>query len=130
MSSTLDAPNSEEAFNIRVGYIKPETREIARNELRETDEIKSAAIQELRQLLADNDDLCYRNDDEFLLIFLRACHFYPSSALDKVRVLRPKYQWLLPLCKRICSKPFYVTVFRVILLRVQCLFSVTMFRMV
>lgn len=85
MSTSSDTPNSEEAFNIRVGYVRPETKEIARNELREIEEIKSSAIEELRQLLANSDDLHYRNDDEFLLIFLRACHFYPSSALEKVR---------------------------------------------
>lgn len=85
MSTSSDIPNNEEAFNIRVGYVRSETKEIARNELREIEEIKASAIKELRQLLADSDDLHYRNDDEFLLIFLRACHFYPSSALEKVR---------------------------------------------
>lgn len=39
--------NSEEAFNIRTGFVKPETLEIAKNELRETPEIKEAAIKEV-----------------------------------------------------------------------------------
>lgn len=82
--SISETANSEEAFNIRVGFVKPETLEIASNELRETADVKAAAIKELRQLLANSDDLHYRDDDEFLLIFLRACHFYPSSALEKV----------------------------------------------
>ncbi|XP_039952757.1 clavesin-1 [Bactrocera neohumeralis] len=77
--------NSEEAFNIRIGYLKPETVEIAKNELRETPEVKEAAIKELRELLHAATDINYKDDDEFLVIFLRACHFYPQSALEKMR---------------------------------------------
>lgn len=77
--------NSEEAFNIRVGYVRPETMEVAKNELRETPEVKEAAIKELRQLLNSCTDIRYRDDDDFLVIFLRACHYYPQSALEKVR---------------------------------------------
>lgn len=76
--------NSEEAFNIRVGYYKPETMEIAKNELRETPEIREAAIKELRELVQSCSEIRYRDDDEFLIIFLRACHFYPKSAFEKV----------------------------------------------
>lgn len=76
--------NSEEAFNIRVGYFKPDTMEIAKTELRETPEIREAAIKELRDLLQSCSEICYRDDDEFLIIFLRACHFYPKSAFEKV----------------------------------------------
>lgn len=77
--------NSDPAFNIRNGYTAPESWEIARNELRETPEIREEAIKELRELLHAADDLKYRDDDEFLLIFLRACHFYPQSALEKMK---------------------------------------------
>lgn len=76
--------NSEEAFNIRAGYLKPETMEIAKNELRECNEIKESAIRELRELLQNCPDIYYRDDDDFLIIFLRACHFYPESAFEKV----------------------------------------------
>lgn len=76
--------NSEEAFNIRVGYYKPETMEIAKNELRETPEVKEAAIKELRVLLNSCTEIRYKDDDEFLTIFLRACHYYPQSAFEKV----------------------------------------------
>ncbi|TMW54885.1 hypothetical protein DOY81_000118 [Sarcophaga bullata] len=77
--------NSEEAFNIRVGYFKPDTMEIAKNELRETPEIREAAIKELRELLQSCSEIRYRDDDEFLIIFLRACHFYPKSAFEKMK---------------------------------------------
>lgn len=77
--------NSNEAFNIRVGYTNPETVEVAKRELRETPEVKEAAVKELRELLHASKDINYKDDDEFLVIFLRACHFYPQSALDKVR---------------------------------------------
>ncbi|XP_055375738.1 clavesin-1 [Condylostylus longicornis] len=77
--------NSEECFNLRIGYLRPETVELAKNELRETPEVKQAAIEELRQLLHEATDLHYRDDDEFLTIWLRACHFYPKSAIEKMR---------------------------------------------
>lgn len=74
-----------EAFNIRQGYIRPETEKLAETELRETPEVKAAAIVELRQLLHEATDLFYKDSDEFLTIFLRACHFYPQSAIEKMR---------------------------------------------
>lgn len=57
---------------------------LAEKELRETPEIREAAIIELRRLLHSATDLHYRDDDDFLLIFLRPCHFYPESALKMV----------------------------------------------
>lgn len=63
----------------------PELLEIARRELRETPEVRAAAIEELRRLLHNATDLHYRDDDDFLLIFLRPCHFYPESALKMMR---------------------------------------------
>jgi len=77
--------NSEESFNIRIGYMRPETVELAKKELNEDPETKQQAITELRQLLHEATDLHYNDDDEFLLIWLRACHFYPKSALEKMR---------------------------------------------
>lgn len=64
--------------------MSPDTVEIAKNELRETAEVKEAAIKELRELLHGRADIRYKDDDEFLVIFLRACHFYPQSALEKM----------------------------------------------
>ena len=79
--------NSEEAFNIRLGYLDPKTQEIAKEELRETPEVQQAAIVELRTLLKGCPEIKYRDDDEFLIIFLRACHYYPESAFEKVNIL-------------------------------------------
>lgn len=76
---------SEEAFHLRLGYLKPETVEIARIELRETEEVKAEAIKKLRELLKATPEINYKDDDAFLTIFLRATHFYPESALEKVR---------------------------------------------
>jgi len=82
----MAAPDiSEEAFHLRLGYLKPETLEIARVELRETEEVKAEAIKKLRELLKATPEINYKDDDAFLTIFLRACHFYPESALEKVR---------------------------------------------
>lgn len=75
---------AEERFHLRTNYLAPETVELARQELRETPEVKEKALVELRDLLHAATDLHYRDDDEFLTIFLRACHWYPQSALEKV----------------------------------------------
>lgn len=77
--------NSAEDFNIRAGYISESALKIAESELRETPEIKKAAILELRDLLHASPELYFKDDDEFLLVFLRACHFYPQSALKKMK---------------------------------------------
>lgn len=79
--------NSNAAFNIRNGYIAPATVEESQRVLRETPEVREAAIKELRELLKAATDLHYNDDDAFLIIWLRACHFYPQSALEKVRVV-------------------------------------------
>lgn len=76
---------NEERFKLRMGPMSPETVEMARVELRETPEVREVAIVDLRNLLHAATDLHYRDDDEFLLIFLRACHFYPQGALEKMR---------------------------------------------
>lgn len=83
---------SEEAFHLRIGYMKPDTMEIARAELRETDELRAESLQKLRELLKATPELNYKDDDAFLLIFLRVCHFYPESALEKVR-MPMNFEW-------------------------------------
>ncbi|EDS40013.1 cellular retinaldehyde-binding protein [Culex quinquefasciatus] len=72
-------------FDIDTDPPSEELLEFARKELRETPEIREAAILELRALLKEATDLHYKDDDEFLLIFLRPCHFYPESALKMMR---------------------------------------------
>ncbi|XP_055920777.1 clavesin-1-like [Eupeodes corollae] len=77
--------NSTVEFNIRVGYTSEDAKRLAETELRETPEIKEAAIKELRALLHASPELNFKDDDDFLLVFLRACHFYPQSALKKMK---------------------------------------------
>ncbi|XP_058447583.1 alpha-tocopherol transfer protein-like [Malaya genurostris] len=62
-----------------------EVMEVARQELRETPEIKAAAIAELRKLLKAATDLQFPDDDDFLVLYLRPTHFYPESALKLMR---------------------------------------------
>ncbi|CAO1314626.1 unnamed protein product [Diamesa serratosioi] len=67
---------------------EPESDEllaIAEKELRETPELREKSISELRDLLHAATDLHYADDDDFLLIFLRPCHFYVDSALKLMR---------------------------------------------
>lgn len=74
-------------FDIETGPLSAESLEIARIELREDPQRQKESIEELRTLLHNSTDLHYRDDDDFLLIFLRACHYYPESALKMVNIL-------------------------------------------
>lgn len=74
-------------FSLDTRPLDAEMTLLAEKELRETPEIREKAILELRRLLHENTDLHYRDDDDFLLIFLRPCHFYPESALKMVRIV-------------------------------------------
>lgn len=71
-------------FALDTTPLTEEMQKLAEKELRETPEIREAAIIELRRLLHQNTDLHFRDDDDFLLIFLRPCHFYPESAIKMV----------------------------------------------
>lgn len=71
-------------YDIDTSPMNDEIAEISRKELRETPEIRKEAIEELRRLLHNATDLHFRDDDTFLLVFLRPCHFYPESALKMV----------------------------------------------
>ena len=62
----------------------PELWAIAEKELRETPEIREKGLAELRKLLKENQDLVFGDDDEFLTIILRCCHWYPDGALKLV----------------------------------------------
>lgn len=65
----------------------PETAEllaIAKEQLRETPEVRAASFKELRELLKQNPDLHYRDDEDFLEVVLRCCHWYPESAIKLV----------------------------------------------
>lgn len=58
----------------------------AEAELRETPEVVKQAIEELRELLRNDDTIYFRDDDEFLMIFLRPCKFYAKSAHELVSI--------------------------------------------
>lgn len=61
-------------------------REVARRELRETPEVVSAAIEDLKRLLIDDKELLVPLDNEAWLVrFLRPCKFYPESAYDLIK---------------------------------------------
>ncbi|XP_058447584.1 retinaldehyde-binding protein 1-like [Malaya genurostris] len=62
-----------------------ELLEVARQELRETPEVRAAALIELRKLLQAATDLYFPDDDDFLIMFLRPSHFYPDSAIKLMR---------------------------------------------
>lgn len=61
-----------------------ESKKIAADELNETPERVDESVPELQRLLHENTDLYFRDDAEFLKIFLRPCHFYPESAIKLV----------------------------------------------
>lgn len=71
-------------FDIDVSPETAELLEIAKTQLRETPEIREAGFKELRELLKQNTDLNYRDDDEFLTVVLRCCHWYPEGAIKLV----------------------------------------------
>lgn len=71
-------------FDLETGPPSAELLEVARKELRETPEVRAAAIEELRKLLQASSDLSFPDDDDFLLFYLRPTHFYPESAIKLV----------------------------------------------
>lgn len=59
----------------------------AQDELRELPGIKEQAIKELRELIQAEKYLNLPLDDEYMMMFLRPCHYYPESALKRVSYL-------------------------------------------
>jgi len=59
--------------------------EKARQELREEPEIMEKAIKELRELLQNEKHLKLPINDEYMKMFLRPCHYYPESALKRLK---------------------------------------------
>lgn len=73
-----------ERFVLNTQPLSEESKKIAADELNETPECVEESVTELRRLLHKNTDLYFPDDDEFLKIFLRPCHFYPESAIKLV----------------------------------------------
>uniref|UniRef100_A0A182NUH9 CRAL-TRIO domain-containing protein n=1 Tax=Anopheles dirus TaxID=7168 RepID=A0A182NUH9_9DIPT len=66
--------------------LTPFGKEVAKNELRETPEIRTAAIEELRGLLKDVEGLVVPLDnDDWMIRFLRPCKFYAKSACELIQ---------------------------------------------
>lgn len=61
-----------------------ETAKFAEVELNETPERIEQSVEQLRQLLHENSDLHFSDDEQVLKIFLRPCHYYPESAIKLV----------------------------------------------
>lgn len=76
-----------EPFVLDDSPLSAESKKIAEIELNENPERVAESTAELRRLLHENTDLHFRDDDEFLKIFLRPCHYYPESAIKLVSKL-------------------------------------------
>ncbi|XP_011701390.1 PREDICTED: alpha-tocopherol transfer protein-like [Wasmannia auropunctata] len=63
----------------------PEARAVAEKELRETEENVKKGLETLKKLLQEDKTIYYPTDDDFLMIYLRPCKFYPESALALMR---------------------------------------------
>jgi len=89
---------SDSRFRIHYEPISAATAEVAKKELRETPELVKESTEKLRALLRENPQLKFRDDDEFLIIFLRPCKFYPESAFElmkRVASFKEKYSSVL-----------------------------------
>ncbi|XP_017773249.1 PREDICTED: clavesin-1 isoform X2 [Nicrophorus vespilloides] len=72
-------------FTMDTSGLTDEAKAIAVKELRETPENVKKGIEELRELLKNDNTIHYRDDDEFLMIFLRPCKFYAQSAYELMK---------------------------------------------
>lgn len=72
-------------IRIETGPPSKEVMIVAEKELRETPERVKEATKALRELLRAETTLYFRDDDEFLIRFLRPTKFYPESALQLMK---------------------------------------------
>ena len=71
-------------FDIDTSIESPELLAFAEKVLNETPEAREKGFKELRELLKQNPDLSFTDDEEYLTIILRCCHWYPESAIKMV----------------------------------------------
>lgn len=86
------------SFELYTGPLDAETIALAEKELRETEENVKNGIVALRKLLEEDKTIYFRTDDEFLIIFLRPCKFYPESAyalMQRIADFKVKHASLL-----------------------------------
>ncbi|KAI5704669.1 hypothetical protein M8J75_007744 [Diaphorina citri] len=68
--------------------IEPYLQEVARTELRESEENIRNGLEQLKQLIRQEENFYIPLDDEiYLMAFLRSCKFYPDSAFGRMRSL-------------------------------------------
>lgn len=72
-------------FQLDTKTLSDETKKIAESELRETPENVKQGLEELRELLKNDEKIHFRDDDDFLMIFLRPCKFYAKSAYEMMK---------------------------------------------
>nr|CAD7456864.1 unnamed protein product [Timema tahoe] len=73
-------------LSLELDELNSDTKEIARNELRETPDMVHNSLSVLRDLLKEEADLRTPYDnDTWLIRFLRPCKFYPESAFDLIK---------------------------------------------
>ncbi|ALC40761.1 CG1902 [Drosophila busckii] len=68
--------------NIR--ELAPELKEVARTQLNEIDENMAALIEQMRNWINEQDYLTARTDDQFLVAFLRFCHWDVEEAQKRI----------------------------------------------
>ncbi|XP_035740136.1 retinaldehyde-binding protein 1-like [Vespa mandarinia] len=73
------------SFELEECPIDSDTKALAVKELRETEENVKDGIETLRKYIEEDKKLYFRTDDEFLIIFLRPCKFYPQSAYELIK---------------------------------------------
>ncbi|KNC22769.1 hypothetical protein FF38_04061 [Lucilia cuprina] len=84
MSSEIKS--GELTLKLEVSEPRAETQKKALQELRETPENIQTGLKELKKLLQVESDLNIpKTNDEWLMKYLRVCHFYAESARDLVR---------------------------------------------
>ncbi|KAJ1520236.1 hypothetical protein ONE63_004446 [Megalurothrips usitatus] len=73
-------------LTFELGEMSDRTKEVALNELRETPETAGAAVDRLRELIAEDKELVVpMQNDAWLVRFLRPCKYYPESAYQQIK---------------------------------------------
>jgi hypothetical protein len=73
-------------FQLDLGELSKLGKDVAEKELRETSEKQAEAMCKLRELLNNETDLKWPKDnDAWLIRFLRPCKYYPESACDLMK---------------------------------------------
>lgn len=72
-------------FSLNTSPLNEESLKIALEELRETPENVASALVELRELLANDSSIYFKDTDEYLTIFLRPCKWYAKSAYELMK---------------------------------------------